>query len=140
MSNFDDIIKELTKSNKNIKEFSNKNINLVVPLNIEPFIKNFDNLIRILIDKNKQQKQSKSSDELRYKLPVGNLFLPMNQNFFEGQEGLGCGRHALNNLLGNRFFCKGTTKDKDFSKLPISVLGICSYYDYNVTKYSWRTC
>ena len=30
--------------------------------------------------------------------------LPYDSNFFESQESLGCGRHALNNLLGGKYF------------------------------------
>ena len=49
--------------------------------------------------------------------------------FFEKQEGLGCGRHALNNLLGERLFVKGTQEEGFKFPPPVppySLLGICS--------------
>lgn len=49
--------------------------------------------------------------------------------FFEKQEGLGCGRHALNNLLGERIFVKGTqAQGITFPPPapPYSLQGICA--------------
>lgn len=48
--------------------------------------------------------------------------------YFQGQEGLGCGRHALNNLFGRKVFIKGAKTDKIDAKPgtePYSLLGIC---------------
>ena len=49
--------------------------------------------------------------------------------FFEKQEGLGCGRHALNNLLGERIFVKGTQAEGVAfppPAPPYSLQGICA--------------
>lgn len=61
--------------------------------------------------------------------PAAAATTPAVVGFFEKQEGLGCGRHALNNLLGERMFIKG--KQSDGFKFPppaapYSIQGICS--------------
>lgn len=47
----------------------------------------------------------------------------LDPTFYESQESLGCGRHALNNLLGGRYF----KKEGDYNPevLPISLQGLC---------------
>ena len=53
---------------------------------------------------------------------------PASTIFHEKQQGLGCGRHALNNLLGEKVFKKGTLSDKFVEPpgtQPISLLMIC---------------
>jgi len=47
----------------------------------------------------------------------------INTRFYESQESLGCGRHALNNLLGGRYFQKEGDYNPDV--LPISLQGLC---------------
>jgi hypothetical protein len=53
---------------------------------------------------------------------------PASTMFHEKQQGLGCGRHALNNLLGEKAFKKGALSDKYVDPpgtKPISLLMIC---------------
>ena len=47
----------------------------------------------------------------------------IDPRFYETQESLGCGRHALNNLLGGRYFKKEGDYNPDV--LPISLQGLC---------------
>ena len=47
----------------------------------------------------------------------------IDPTFYEKQESLGCGRHALNNLLGGRYFKKEGDYNPDV--LPISLQGLC---------------
>ena len=47
----------------------------------------------------------------------------INNKFYETQESLGCGRHALNNLLGGKYFKK--EGDYNPNELPISLQGLC---------------
>ena len=47
----------------------------------------------------------------------------INNKFYETQESLGCGRHALNNLLGGKYFKKEGDYNPDV--LPISLQGLC---------------
>jgi hypothetical protein len=53
-------------------------------------------------------------------------------NFFEPQESLGCGRHALNNLLGGRYFIKSsllpiTNDNIKYLPLPIPLINLCNF-------------
>lgn len=53
-------------------------------------------------------------------------------NFFEPQEGRGCGRHALNNLLGGRYFIKSslltiTNDNIKYLPLPIPLINLCNF-------------
>jgi hypothetical protein len=56
--------------------------------------------------------------------------VPASAGYFQKQEGLGCGRHALNNLFGRTVFIKGKVGDPmpfpPPTKEPYSLLGICS--------------
>jgi hypothetical protein len=57
--------------------------------------------------------------------------LTYDSNFFEVQDSLGCGRHALNNLLGGRYYIKELSprsEYSDFSQItrpPVSLQAIC---------------
>jgi hypothetical protein len=67
-------------------------------------------------------------------LPVKYASPAPNPTFFETQDptSLGCGRHALNNLLGGLYFVKDTSEEitdaniQDLS-IPISVMSVCKY-------------
>jgi hypothetical protein len=57
-----------------------------------------------------------------------------NSSFFEKQESLGCGRHALNNLLGRQYFVKEYTPPRAITEAelltlhttpPISLQSLC---------------
>jgi hypothetical protein len=53
---------------------------------------------------------------------------PTYTGYFQRQQGLGCGRHALNNLLGREVFKKGAVGDVvpfPPPAEPISLLGVC---------------
>ncbi len=55
--------------------------------------------------------------------------VPTYTGYFQKQEGLGCGRHALNNLLGRQAFQKGASTDfyvEGATAEPYSLLGICN--------------
>jgi hypothetical protein len=53
--------------------------------------------------------------------------------FFEAQKDLGCGRHALNNLFGSRFFVQYDTFYNS-CKIPISLFHVCKQvFDENLT-------
>lgn len=47
----------------------------------------------------------------------------VNPNFFEKQESLGCGRHALNNLLGGKYFKKEGLYVPGVNPIPLD--GLC---------------
>jgi hypothetical protein len=57
---------------------------------------------------------------------------PYEKDFFEKQEGAGCGRHAINNLFHYTYFTKGgadipkETKIADL-KPPLSLTSLCTY-------------
>ena len=60
--------------------------------------------------------------------------LTSNETFFENQESLGCGRHALNNLLGGKYFINEYEPKIDINnigelpgKQPIALQTICRY-------------
>ena len=60
--------------------------------------------------------------------------LMCNNTFFEEQESLGCGRHALNNLLGGKYFINEYDPKIDINKIeelpgkqPIALQTICRY-------------
>jgi len=59
--------------------------------------------------------------------------LKYDEKFFEKQEGAGCGRHALNNLLGGEYFTKDAKEDKiddksyDTLEPPVSLKSMCLY-------------
>ena len=42
-----------------------------------------------------------------------NISTSKHTMFFEPQQGAGCGRHALNNILGGKYFIAGNTSDDD---------------------------
>ena len=57
-----------------------------------------------------------------------------NPDFFEEQENLGCGRHAINNLLGGLFTIKDnglmiTGKNIDKLDCPIPLMSLCRYLE-----------
>jgi len=55
--------------------------------------------------------------------------MPIDDNFFERQEGAGCGRHALNNLLRNQYFVRGDPNvpfNITNKTLPFSLQSICA--------------
>lgn len=67
--------------------------------------------------------------------------LPPYTGYFQRQEGAGCGRHALNNLLGRTAFVKGTLQDTYIhgtSKEPYSLLGICNTIEKEFKKKGLR--
>ena len=45
-------------------------------------------------------------------------------DFFEKQESAGCGRHALNNLLGGTYFIKGKLTDSQYTEDEIKNVGL----------------
>jgi hypothetical protein len=58
--------------------------------------------------------------------------LAFNPAFFEPQDGAGCGRHALNNLLGAKYFTKATARINQNVELedltpPLSLNSLCEY-------------
>lgn len=71
--------------------------------------------------------------------------VPTYQGYFQKQEGLGCARHALNNLFGREVFKKGTVRDKITFPIttpePYSLLGICNYVNSALAKKgAYETC
>jgi len=86
--------------------------------------------------KNKISKNSKKNKIQKKKIynclnggstePLITVLPPLvkKQNFFEPQQGLGCGRHSLNNLLENTFFIKGEENDPPYNENDAKEKGI----------------
>ena len=82
---------------------------------------------------NMNSKNSKNSKKTYSSLYGGAAAVPLQAeiipplvgipNFFEKQEGLGCGRHSLNNLLQNTFFIKGNVDDPAYTELEAKQIG-----------------
>ena len=85
--------------------------------------------------------------------PVKDGVIIKKLNFIESQESLGCGRHALNNLLMNKVFTKGSfgkalnignmfSADKKSLKvkLPIPLSEVCKYLTNNCDYFGADYC
>lgn len=62
---------------------------------------------------------------------VFHVFEYLDDEWYEEQEGLGCGRHALNNLLRGKFFIKSRVKELHYGHLdklyfPVDLNIICN--------------
>ena len=61
--------------------------------------------------------------------------------FFEPQQGDGCGRHALNNILGGTYFIAGNTRDDDktikkkYGDMQPNTLKLSKYEPFNLIAY-----
>lgn len=60
----------------------------------------------------------------------------IDQRYFQKQEGLGCGRHALNNLFGKTLFVKGNRTDTSLGGPPYSLFAICKDQEQRIRQIS----
>jgi len=70
--------------------------------------------------------------------------LTRNSTFFENQDNLGCGRHALNNFFGGKYFVKSSDSAYTYDELvtvgrdlstdtPMDLLKVCRFLQTNPT-------
>lgn len=70
--------------------------------------------------------------------------LTRNSTFFENQDNLGCGRHALNNFFGGKYFVKSSDSAYTYEELvtvgrdlstdtPMDLLKVCRFLQTNPT-------
>ena len=107
------VIYEVNKdTNRNITPINiPSNLKLVIPPSRSdiPYYLDNTNNIKYYNIKNIGSLESNSGNQsLENQFPKNfdELERNIDNNFIEAQESLGCGRHALNNLLGNKYFTK----------------------------------
>jgi hypothetical protein len=82
--------------------------------------------------KEEEPKEEEDKPDANIPQPDVRPALQYDPNFFEKQESSGCGRHALNNLFGGKYFLKDNGSiitDTTLNQLqpPISLLSMCRY-------------
>jgi hypothetical protein len=94
--------------------------------------------LRVVREAEEAERRAREEEERRGRLPL----LYYDPRFFEPQESLGCGRHALNNLLGGRYFIKDDRSvfTLDSIKIPISLQSLCRFLSNELRIFETLEC
>jgi protein tyrosine phosphatase len=122
---FGQFVADLYNIQLNLYDFTNNELKLntksynpssgTVKKTINLFLKG-DNHFDLLVPNTTQPPPDPPTD-----IPLTDLL--RTPNFFEAQQSAGCGRHALNNLLGGQYFIKGKTPYTEYTKEEIVKVG-----------------